>query len=50
MDKTKYTEPTEYIPKEIRKKLKLGEFAETKEPEKNRDLNKDFRDFVNGKK
>ena len=51
--KTKYTEPSEYIPKEIRKKLKLGEFAEDKEekkPENERELNKAFRDYVNGKK
>ncbi len=24
-----YTEPTDYFPKEIRKKAKIGEFAET---------------------
>lgn len=28
--KAKYVEPTEYIPKHIRKELKLGEYAETK--------------------
>jgi hypothetical protein len=28
--KIKYVEPTEYIPKHIRKELKLGEFAEPK--------------------
>lgn len=26
----RYVEPSEYIPKEIRKKLKLGEYAEQK--------------------
>ena len=25
-----YTEPTDYFPKEIRKKMKIGEFAEKK--------------------
>ena len=52
MAKTKYTEPTEYIPKEIRKELKIGEFAEDKEKktDNKRDLNKEFRDYVNGKK
>ena len=28
--KIKYVEPTEYIPKHIRKELKLGEYAEPK--------------------
>ena len=28
--KVKYVEPAEYIPKHIRKELKLGEFAEKK--------------------
>lgn len=28
--KIKYTEPTDYIPKELRKKYGLGEYAETK--------------------
>ena len=27
---TGYTEPTDYFPKEVRKKMKIGEFAETK--------------------
>ena len=51
MAKAKYTEPTDYIPKEIRKELKIGEFAEEekKEPEKKKDLNKEIRDFVKGK-
>ena len=35
----KYTEPSNYIPKSIRKELKLGEFAEdeTKKKEKERE-------------
>lgn len=50
MAKTKYKEPSNYIPKDIRKKLKLGEFAEgEKAEEKNRDLNKEFRDYINNK-
>ena len=28
MEKVTYSEPAEYIPKEIRKKYKLGEYAE----------------------
>lgn len=51
MAKNKYTEPTDYIPKSIRKELKLGEYAEeeTKKKEK-RELNKEIREFVNNKK
>lgn len=51
MSKTNYTEPKDFIPEEIRKKHKLGEYYE-EEPEKkeNRDLNKEFRDYVNDKK
>ena len=32
--KIKYVEPTEYIPKHIRKECKLGEFAEPKDTKK----------------
>ena len=32
-----YAEPADYFPKEIRKKYKLGEFAEPKTEEKNRE-------------
>ena len=39
--KVKYIEPAEYIPKELRKKYKVGEFAETeKAPEKKADTKK----------
>jgi len=31
MAKIKYTEPSDYIPKEIRKELGLGEFAKKEE-------------------
>lgn len=52
--RAKYTEPDNYIPKDIRKELKLGEFAEEeKEEKKERDaMNKEFHnyDYVNGKK
>lgn len=35
MKKNKYTEPTDYIPKEIRKELGLGEYnTDTNEKEK----------------
>ena len=37
--KIKYTEPADYFPKEIRKKCKIGEYAEKKEkpaPKKNK--------------
>ena len=47
--KNKYTEPVDFIPKEIRKKLKLGEFAENPDQEKAK-ANKEIRDYVNGKK
>lgn len=46
--RVKYTEPSDFIPKSIRKELKLGEFAEDEKKEKeNRDLNQAFRDYVN---
>lgn len=45
MAKTNYTEPTDYIPEDIRRKLKLGEFAE--EEKENKEVNKEIRDFVN---
>ena len=42
--KVKYVEPAEYIPKELRKKYKVGEFAEpkadTKKTEKKADTKK----------
>ena len=34
MKRTNYKEPSEYIPKEIRKKLKLGEFSDEAKPAK----------------
>lgn len=43
-----YSEPTEFIPKEVRKKFKLGEFAEPEEQEKEK-ANKEIRDYVKNK-
>lgn len=40
----KYTEPDDYIPEEIRKKLKLGEYAEE---EDNQKTNENIRKYVN---
>ncbi|MCR5212184.1 MAG: hypothetical protein K6C41_06500 [Lachnospiraceae bacterium] len=34
MKKTTYSEPADYIPKDIREKLKLGEFNDDNKPEK----------------
>lgn len=52
MSKEKYTEPSSYFPESVRKKAKIGEFAdeETKKKEKEKekeDLNQQFRDYVN---
>ena len=48
---SKYKEPDDFIPKDIRKKYKLGEFAEDeqKQKEEKDKLNKDFRDYVKSK-
>lgn len=44
----KYTESSDFIPKSIRKELKLGEFAEDEKEKKEKEkLNKEFRDYVN---
>lgn len=52
-DKTKvvYSEPDDYIPDEIQRKNKVGKYAElpSKEETEKRELNKKFRDYVNGK-
>lgn len=54
MKRAKYTEPDDYIPKDIRKELKIGEFAEDEKDKKENNertvSNKEFRDWVNGKK
>ena len=53
MGKMGYTEPAEYIPKAIRKELKLGEFAEDDDKAKKETkekTNQAIRDFVKGKK
>jgi len=41
-EKVTYKEPTDYIPEDVRKELKLGEYAEQEEDENTR-----FRDYVN---
>ena len=41
----KYTEPADYIPKSVRKELKLGEFAEEEKKKGNRTLEDAFRDY-----
>ncbi len=49
--KVVYKEPADYIPDEIQKEFKVGRYYEPpkKEDTDKRDLNSDFRDFVNGK-
>ena len=52
MKRAKYTEPNDYIPKDIRKELKIGEFAEDeKKTKKERTIsNEEFKNYVDGKK
>lgn len=50
--KTKYTEPTDFIPKEIRKEMKIGEYDDTakkgKKDNKERSVsNEEFRKYLN---
>ncbi len=47
--KTSYQEPADFFPKELRKELKMGEYAEDESEKKKKDENKAFRDFVNKK-
>lgn len=49
--KFSYKEPDDFFPKDIRKKAKIGEFAEQpKKDEKNKKVsNEDFRKYVDGK-
>lgn len=49
MNKAKYSEPDDYIPKDVRKRLKLGEYAEDEKAadEKKKAENQAFRDYVN---
>ena len=52
MEKAKYIEPTDYIPEEIRKELKLGEFAEEeekREPKKQREIDEKIRNHIKDK-
>jgi len=53
MKKAKYTEPKEYIPKDIRKEFKLGEYAEKEDKKANKKeertiTNEDFRKYLKG--
>ena len=43
-----YSEPDDYIPKSVRKEMKLGEYADDQEQEKEK-ANKEIRNFVNNK-
>ena len=45
MAKEKYTEPSDYIPKDIRKKYGLGEFVEEEKKKGNRTLNDAFKEY-----
>ena len=49
--KINYKEPDDYFPKDIRKKMKIGEFAEQpkKEEKGNKISNEEFRNYLNGK-
>lgn len=48
--KLEYSEPKDYIPKDIRKELGLGEFAkDTKEEEKKKKENEEVRKIFKGK-
>lgn len=49
--KISYSEPDDYFPKDIRKKMKIGEFAEQpKKEEKGKKIsNEEFRNYLNGK-
>lgn len=51
MKRAKYTEPTDFIPEDIRKELKLGEYAEEQEDEEQERAkeNKELRKIINGK-
>lgn len=42
--KVKYAEPAEYIPKELRKKYKLGEYAEPKADTKETTVKKETKE------
>lgn len=47
--KKAYKEPEEFIPEDIRKEFKLGEYAEEENEEEKREVNKTIRDYVKGK-
>lgn len=48
--KIDYSEPTDYIPQDVRKKLGLGEYAkDTKEEDKKKKENEEVRKIFKGK-
>lgn len=50
--KIDYSEPTDYIPKDVRKKLGLGEFAKEEKPnedDKKKKENEELRKIFKGK-
>ena len=49
--KFSYKEPDDFFPKDIRKKAKIGEFAEQPKKEENgkKISNEEFRNYLNGK-
>ena len=50
MARTTYTEPADFIPEEIRKKLKLGEYNDDipdREVDEKAKNNQQFRDYIN---
>lgn len=51
MSRLTYVEPEDYIPEDLRKKYKLGEYAEEEEPteEEKEQANNEIRNFVNRK-
>lgn len=48
--KTPYKEPREYIPEDIRKELKIGEYAEDNKKEKEPKKKDELKDIIKGKK
>ena len=52
--KFEYKEPSDYFPESVRKKLKLGEYAEeaneTNKDDAGKETNRAIRKFVNGEK
>lgn len=49
MKKEKYTEPSDFFPKSVRKEFGLGEYNTDEQDKKTKKVNKQFRDYVNKK-